>query len=252
MIFLIGSQKSGTTWLRDCFAHVCPVPKREWYFVELYEKISQHIQKFGHLADSAREIACREVMAATWKSLLDSADPCAIFDKSAYPCTSSLMAIRNDLHPFAVRLAHEVFPTAKTIVIVRDPRAVLNSAVQYLNHFRSGWGDTIDPVEFGATWRIQNSQWLSDSPSVMVRYEELKADFIGTLSRVFSSCEIRCSAEIIEKIQAQETNIDAVRPRQPEIYRLGLVDDYKMRLSQEAITKLEDAASPLMTALGYF
>lgn len=251
MIFLIGTQKSGTTWLRDCFAHVCSVPKREWYFVALYEKVSTHVAEFGHLTEAERQTAVRSVMAAAWRSLLESTAPGAIFDKSAYPCTSTFMPVRNDIYSSAVALARDTFPKARIIVIVRDPRAVLNSTVHYLNHFRAGWGEMIDPTEFATNWKIQNTQWLRDEPSMVVRYEDLKADFVGTLSRIFAACELPISAPALEEIRRCEWNIDKTRTRQPEIYRTGLVDEYKQRLSLDTISKVESAAAELMARLMY-
>lgn len=252
MIFLIGSQKSGTTWLRDCFAHVCPVPKhQEWYFVEVYERLAEHIAKYGHLPEQQRAATCRRVVAAAWREMLDAVAPGAVFDKSAYPCAAAISPIRNDLHPLAVQLARDVFSEARIVVIVRDPRAVLNSAIHYVNHFKPGAGQDIDPAEFGATWQLQNSRWLDDGPSVVVRYEDLKTDFIGSLARVFAALGLAPTPEALEHIQRTEFNIEVVRPRQPEIYRRGVIDDYKTGLSPAAIHLLEAAAAPLMARLGY-
>lgn len=251
MIFLIGSQKSGTTWLRDCFAHVCPVPKREWYFPEFYENISKHIDTFSHLPEPEKKTAVRDVVAVAWKELLEATAPNATFDKSAYPCTSTAMPVRHELYPFAVRLAREVFPKASTVVLVRDPRGVLNSTVHYLNHFRAGWGDEIDPAELGANWQTQNSQWLDDEPSVVVRYEDLKSNFIGTMSRILFACGIPHDLQLIERIRANEFNIDNVRHRQPEIYRVGDADSYKRELDPSKIQRVAEAAKGLMTRLGY-
>lgn len=252
MIFLIGSQKSGTTWLRDCFAHVCPVPRsQEWYFVEFYEQIARHIVQYGHLDQDQQAATRRRVIGAAWRELLDAVTPGAVFDKSAYPCTSAIGPLRNDLHPLAVRLAREIFPEARTIVIVRDPRAALNSAIHYVNHFRPGAGDGIDAAEFGATWRHQNTCWLADQPTVVLRYEDLKLDFAGSLARTFAALDLPHDRDTITRIEQAEFDIDRIRARQPEIYRRGIIDEYKDRLAPEILKRLETEAAPLMAQLGY-
>ncbi|SKA26046.1 Sulfotransferase family protein [Enhydrobacter aerosaccus] len=252
MIFLIGTQKSGTTWLRNCFSHVCTVPlQQELYFVELYEHISQHIHTYGHLGEEETLEAIRRVSASSWRSLLDCVKPGTEFDKSAYPCATAHAPIRNDLHPYAVRRAKEVFPDARTVVIVRDPRAVYSSLVEYLNGFQSGWGQKIDPVEFGQTWQLQNTIWLNDRPSIYVRYEDLKKDFVNSLSRIFVACDLVYPQGTLAKITEEEYKIDVGRARQPEIYRLGRVDDFKVRVAPSVIKQIETAAENLMSFLGY-
>ncbi|KAF0097806.1 MAG: hypothetical protein FD144_4755 [Rhodospirillaceae bacterium] len=254
MRFAIGSQKSGTTWLRDCFGHVCTVPKRgEWYFTELYERITQHARLHNILPPERQKAIGERATAAAWKALLDEVEPGATFDKSAYPCWG---AVRNDLHPHAVRLAREVFPDACTVVIVRDPRAVFNSALHYFSTTDSEWAGKIDPADFAATWQTQNCQWIDDAPSVLVRYEDMKSNMHAALTDVFSACRLPCDHDGVARIVAVESDVAAARERAPEpeqrpIYRVGTTDDYLKHLSPETIKEIETAAAPLMARLGY-
>ena len=44
---VIGSQKSGTTWLRDCIHPFAPFCKPEWYFPELIEATHRWLNTYG-------------------------------------------------------------------------------------------------------------------------------------------------------------------------------------------------------------
>ena len=248
MIFLVGTQLSGATWLRDCFSHVCKVPLgQELHLLELHECISRHIKTYVHLNEDDARLASRSVSQAAWRSLLDSAKVGAEFDKATYPATSAHAIVRNDLHHRALGLAREVVPGAKTVVLIRDPRAVFNSTVRYLEKLQPGWGSKVDPIEFALTWQHQNTSWLNDSPTIYLKYEDLKMDFVATLSRVFLACEISCSLETFSTIVAREYAVDAVKSET----RLARVDDFAVRLKMSAIEQIEEGTADLMKFLNY-
>src|SRR5471032_3646446 len=96
--FIIGSQKSGTTWLRDCLDTFVPFCKPEWYFPEFVENVRRTIDTYGSsLSLQERDLRARAAISSAWREI------CSPFmgEKSAYPCSSALMPVRSDLHPQA-------------------------------------------------------------------------------------------------------------------------------------------------------
>lgn len=268
MLFLIGSQKSGTTWLRNCLSHVTPISLgQEWYLPELYEAVSGHINSFGRtLSDDERRNAVNASVRDAWLNMIRAATPGAMADKSAYPCLpTKKLPVRNDLHPFAVRIAKNIFPEGKTLVIVRDPRAVYNSWRHYRQALRSrprsrlglvgawvsDWRQTADAEVFARNWAIQNSRWIEDNPNFVVRYEDLKSDFETTLLRMFENIGMAVDPSVLARIYTEEYEIEKTRERQPEIYRKGVIDDWRNHLSAAESQMIELEAGDLMERLGY-
>ncbi|MEK7996805.1 MAG: sulfotransferase [Planctomycetota bacterium] len=242
MIFLIGSEKSGATWLQKCFSHLCMVaPDQNLHLLELYERLALHVKTYANLSDDRMPEVIRNLSAAAWRAILDGARPGIQLDMSIYPCTSTHAPLRNDLHPYAVRLMREMVPDAKFVVIVRDPRAAYCASVAYLNQFRPGWGKEIDPVEYASTWQHQNIIWLNDHPTTFVKFEDLKNEFVGTLSTVFSACGLSHSAEVLSAIVTHEYSFQSV----------GHPDDFMTHVKPSIVRKIEDTADNLMNFLGY-
>lgn len=268
MLFLIGSQKSGTTWLRNCLSRVTPISLgQEWYLPELYEAVSGHINSFGRtLSDDERRKAVNASVRDAWLNMIRAATPGAMADKSACPCLpTKKLPVRNDLHPFAVRIAKNIFPEGKTLVIVRDPRAVYNSWRHYRQALRgrprsrlglvgawvSDWRQTADAEVFARNWALQNSRWIEDSPNFVVRYEDLKSDFEMTLVRMFENIGMTVDPSVLARIYEAEYEIEKTRERQPEIYRKGVIDDWRNHLSAAESQTIELEAGGLMERLGY-
>jgi hypothetical protein len=245
--FIIGSQKSGTTWLRDCLDTFVPFCKPEWYFPEFAENVQKTIDTFGRgLSSQERAIRAKAATASAWREI------CWPFmgEKSAYPCSSAFMRVRPDLHPQAVRLTKEYLPGSRIAVIVRDPRAVYNSLCHYLDGFRPGWSQEIDVEEFATEWSRQNLAWAADEPDVIVQYESLKADFSTTLRDTLDKMGIKHNVKDIERTKELVFSVDRLRPKQPEIYRTGTIDEWRTKVAPEIAIKIAEVAAPAMAKFG--
>ena len=248
IIHIVGSQKSGTTWLRDCLDVFRPFCKPEWYFPELIEKIEIWANTYGGsilVEDRRRKI--RAIVTAVRRELLGVCTG----EKSAYPCAGPHATVRADLHPRAVSIMKEVFPSVKVAVIVRDPRAVYNSLCHYLDGLRPGWSSEIDIKTFAIEWARQNRGWASSDPSVVVLYEELKLNFITTLNEVLSKMGIPHSFDDLRRAEALVFSVDTLRPKQPEIYRTGTIDEWREKLGAEVVRQIVDGAGETMSFFGY-
>lgn len=246
--FVIGSQKSGTTWLRDCLNYFIPFVKSEWYYVEIFQNIERHVDIYGQGLDSEKkEELINKLCLESW-NILNEGIP---GEKSAYPCTDLLNKYKEDLYPFVVEKIRSRIPNAKIILIVRDPRAVFNSLIHYVEYFRAGWSKELDERAFSENWAIQNSHWINDKPDSIVKYEELKKNFDFVLPRILNDIGIEFTEGDVEEAKFSVFDINKLRPKQPEIYRTGTIDEWRNKLSEETVSVISQHAGHLMNALGY-
>ena len=247
-VFVIGTQKSGTTWLRDCLAEFVSFSKLEWYYPNIFDAISKHVNTFGgHMPADKRKNIVNKLCTNAWEILNEG----HLGEKSAYPCSNELGPLCSDIHPFVVRTMREHFPNANIVVIVRDPRAVFNSLRHYLEHFKAGWSQDIDPRVFAENWAQQNLQWVRDNPDAIVLYEDLKGDFRNTLGDVLVKMKIEHNEEDLVKIENAMYSVDKLRPRQPEIYRTGTTTEWRYKVEPDIARAIIEVAEPAMREIGY-
>jgi aryl sulfotransferase len=167
------------------------------------------------------------------------------------------------------------------ILIVRDPRDVAPSLA---NHYRSSIDDAITfmnnpQAAFGAKpgrlheqlrqelpgWSGHIASWLDqiDIPVHLIRYEDMKADTIGTFrrglnfsSRAASDDDIRRAvsyADFSELLRQEQENGFMEAPRQPGglFFRRGEAGSWRDELNAEQVARIEAAHAPMMQRLGY-
>jgi hypothetical protein len=245
---VIGSQKSGTTWLRDCIHPFAPFCKPEWYFPELIEATHRWLNTYGSsLPPEERNTMLLKILRNAREAALMGSKG----EKSAYPCGGPLTPVRADVHPLAVEQMKSYFPECKITVIVRDPRAVYNSLCHYLNGFKPNWAEEVDVAAFAKVWEYQNLRWADSSPDCLVRYEDLKTDFRKTMKKVLDASELYQDDLGLRKLEADVYPIEKLRPRQPEIYRTGTVDEWRSKVDPRKVDLIGAHAKEGLSRFGY-
>ena len=167
------------------------------------------------------------------------------------------------------------------ILIVRDPRDVAPSLA---NHNR---GSIDEAIRFmcdaaaafcGTSRRLHNQlrqqlpgwsgwmeSWLgqSDIPVHLIRYEDMKADTLGTFRRALDFAGRMASDEDIRRAVAfadfaelrrqEEENGFHEAPSDPggKFFRRGKAGAWRDELTAEQVGRIEDAHAPMMRRLGY-
>lgn len=247
LFFIVGSQKSGTSWLKNCLKHCIRIDSPEWYYPELHALISSHMDKYGASQSvEARRSSAQHMAVAAWAELLREFDG----DKSAYP-NAPADWVRTDLFPQAVQQAKTHFRDGRVVVITRDPRATYNSLKHYLEFHEEGWSLRLDPLDFARNWTLHNSAWLSDEPDVHVRYEDLKTDFDREMATVLKGLALPHDADLVATIRGAEFDVGAHKAELPALYRTGTTDEWMSKLDPSEIAAIEEGAGELMARLGY-
>lgn len=143
-----------------------------------------------------------------------------------------------------------LFPNAKFIHVLRDPRAVANSLLQ------RDWGpSTVE--EFVPFWLQKVTSglaFMSQFPDnfTQVRYEDLVADPTGTLNDISERLKI----PIIDPCRRSRTGVTKETLPQhsylDEPLRPGNSQSWRNDLTTKQIKYIEGSLFPVMSALGYF
>lgn len=216
LLWVFGSARTGSTWLSALLAE--PDGHEEWrepnvgnlFGVHYYERMEgkyslrrgRHWRRYWILGGH------RDVWVSSIRSfVLDGAR--ARFPKMD---ESGLLVIKEPHGSMGAPLLMEALPESRMVLLVRDPRDVAASALSARRrgswlyerrHARLGGGETLGdvPPDRIVETRARAFVHVMDKAreayeahgrrKVLVRYEDLRADTLGTLRRIWQALEVR-------------------------------------------------------------
>jgi hypothetical protein len=263
LVFLVGSQRSGTTWLYLLLSQspaIAPL-----YETRLFSNyLRSCFQTWSDRAGASRTMDGLHnfVTDAQYRAMLREFAAAALATGTANHPSASVILEKSPDHALFAEDILSIFPDAYFLHIVRDPRAVVAS----LKAISPSWG---------MAWTVAGAceRWLThvnaarDIPSITshyheVRYEDLIAAGPRVLSAVFEWIGVAVSPGDCEQY-FRSCQIDALRSdaaigdrlhleiAQNEFFRTGRVDSWKTELSPSEIAHVEAVAGPLMRRLAY-
>ncbi len=167
------------------------------------------------------------------------------------------------------------------IVIVRDPRDVapsvanhhrcsVNEAISFINDFTASYSGTTHRQNGQLrqklpSWSAHVASWLdqTDIPVHLIRYEDMRADTIGTFRRALDFAgrsardeDVRRAvryADFTELRRQEQDKGFAESPHRPGglFFRRGEIGAWRDELTTEQATRLEMIHAPMMRRLGY-
>ena len=260
-IFVIGSPRSGTSWLHRMIAEHPRVASIEGELtvfsrylapvVKAYEREKGHMER-GEWSQGLPLLYSGPEFEAAMAGLLS-----CIYERlhSGRPDATHVL----DKHPdycHHLALMERFMPEARYVHIIRDGREVVVSMISAKRRLGYGAGE----VE-GAAREWQASVMKARAFGAVigtryleVRYEELVSDTAAVLRRVFSHFELVITAEEVERIAADyhislkqvsrgDESLNALRSEQGAIWR--------SRLSVKQRFIMDRVAGRLLFALGY-
>jgi hypothetical protein len=267
MIFIIGSPRSGTTWLQTMIgAHPQVATTVELTLFSRYtapwlkawESEAAHIRQ-GDWEQGLPYIWSDKQFMGFLREFLERA-----YERIVQPETTHIL----DKHPaysFFVEDINKLLPKARFIHAIRDGRDVAVSMMDARKRYGFGT-DTI--TASAAEWKemvvaAQKAKQFEAAPEsryMEVRYESLKSAGVDVLSALFDFCDLPASREevaaIIEahdmkKMKKMQTMQPKEKKRVQTMHRRGRVGSYQCELTPRQKYFFEHKAGDLLRELGY-
>lgn len=269
-VFVVGNPRSGTTWLFEVLeAHPEVAGVFEsWMFHEQFgfagmfdrrlwnaEIIGRWEREFGR-GLGLGPLASRDEVVADVRELSSRWLGRALGPEHRF------LVEKTPMHLHFAPLIGEVFPEARFVEVIRDGRDV---AVSTLAAAR-GWhpeiaskdGDSTSALgvaDLARDWRIcvdvgarhekaLAGRWLR------VRFEDLRADFAGTVSQVLTFCGIPADAKTVERMHAA-TAIATHETGERRFRRAGRVGDWRSEFSLYDAWRFDRVAGEALVETGY-
>jgi Sulfotransferase family len=269
-VFLVGCPRSGTTWLQLLLSqHADVVTTQETHLFSryisriekgwLYEKRPREDDDRGTglatlMSDAQFYALCREFADRILDRItVERPDACVVLEKTP-------------AHVRHADLIRNVYPDARFIHLIRDPRSVVSS----LRAAGRSWGRGWAPTSIIAGSRIWNEDvragraiGLATEAYHELRYEDLKRDGAAALGAVFAFIGIDVDAAFCERAleACSLSNLRqggdgvrsawSLRTEPGGFYRKGDAAGWRDELSGRDVALIEHIAGDLMAETGY-
>ena len=267
VVWIFGTGRSGNTWLSsmmgDIRGHATWGEPRvgmlfgEFYFVNSFEgqrKSNNFILGDGQRAawlDSIRNF------------VLDGA-------RSRFPDIGEdgYLTIKEQVGSVGAPLLMQALPESRMVLLVRDPRDVVASVIDASregawHHERRkgdpGWTSNADEdpnslAEERATRYLKQVGGAKEAydahvgPKVLIRYEELRSDALGTMRRLYSTLGVPVEEEELTRVVEKHSweNIPEEKRGEGKFYRKAKPGGWREDLTAEQAGVVEKVTAPLL------
>jgi hypothetical protein len=263
IVWVFGSGKTGSTWLSDIMK-VLPHHTR-WN--------EPHVgYLFGHLY-YRRDLSARDnfILGSDFRETwLDAIRNLVLEGATArYPEVAEkggYLVIKEPHGSIGAPLLMEALPESRMIFLVRDPRDVAASALHTrLEGARGGPANRADRIAMVAEQpeefiRVRATTYLRDiqhtkqayeaheGHKVLVRYEDLKADTLETMKRIYSALEIPVDEGELARAVERYTweNIPEHKKGPGTVRRRGTFGGWREDLTAEQAEIVESFTAPIL------
>ena len=234
-IFVVGAARSGTTWVYDILtAHSQVAGAYETWLFTMNQGVGNlfgpaHYPP-GHSGlgrSYPREQVVREVREFTARLLAQRLGPAHRF-----------LVEKSPSHVMTMPLIQEIYPDARFVHVLRDGRDVCVSVRQAAKSWAPRWRESFGRSVYTSAWAWKQTirRTLRDGPGLgeallEIRFEDLKADPIAGIARLFDHCRIPWERELLDQI-ATKTDFEAnYRSSESDFRRGGRVGDWRSRFT---------------------
>jgi hypothetical protein len=267
VVWIFCSNRSGSTWLSSMMGEVeghevWNEPLVGKLFGDLY-----YVGAAGH--QKVKHYILGDYHKGSW---LDSIQSFVLSEASArFPevAEGGYLIIKEPNGSIGAPLLSEAMPASRVIFLVRDPRDVAASGLdaarkgswQYENAADRGWKREALADNQPDVWvrrRAQNyvrhagkardAYEAHKGPKVLIRYEELRDDTLGTMERLYSTLGIEVGRGDLERAVEKHSweNIPEKEKGQGKFYRKATPGGWREDLTPGQVEIVEQVSAPLL------
>jgi hypothetical protein len=269
IVWIFGSPKTGSTWLSWMMEGLEGYTVwREPYVGELFGRLYHNWAGEKHFESKHFILGGPQK-----KSWLNSVRSFVLGEASArFPevANGGFLIVKEPNGSIGAPLMMEALPESRMIFLIRDPRDVVASYVDsskkgsYLHERRKGGKHAArfetpadDLLEDMATAYLQNMGNVREAydahqgRKVLIKYEELRADTLGTMKRLYSTLEMGVDEGELERVVEKHSweNIPEEHKGEGKFYRKATPGGWREDLSPEQAEAIERITAPLLEEL---
>jgi hypothetical protein len=256
IVWIFGAGRTGSSWLSGMMGELRghTVWFEPWvgmlfdpYRLRLEDREGKHFI----LAPQYRKTWLRSIRAF----VLDGAE--ARFPEAGG--AGNYLVIKEPGGSVGASLLMEALPESRMVLLVRDPRDVVASWIDA--HREGGWQSTDDGPDASAERGVRvakrylrhvgeakQAYEAHKGRKALVRYEELRADALGTMKRIYSELEIPVEeGELFQAVEKHSwENIPEEEKGEGKFYRKARPGSWREDLTPEQVEMVEKITAPLL------
>jgi hypothetical protein len=157
----------------------------------------------------------------------------------------------------------EALPESRLVLLIRDPRDVVASWIDAVQE--DAWAERRAPGVAASTNPVllarrraegclrnmggaKKAYDAHEGPKALVRYEDLRADTLGTMRRMYASLQIPVDEEELSRVVKKHAweNIPEKKKGEGKFYRKASPGSWREDLTPEQIEVVESITAPLL------
>lgn len=245
-VFIIGCPRSGTSWT---WGLLHDLPCFEPLLIEDFPGLAgatgiERMQESDGLYRTTET-------TVFFSDLDDEVIVRAVEEKQARNA-GKLLLEKTPSHVEKIERIMRLFPKARFIHLLRDPRATVNSLVQteFPNGFRFA-SDLDGAIAFLRRHYEAAKPHLDDPRMLLLRYEALHDDPEAALRQLLHDAGWLHRVDPADLTRAVEANRGRTKSRQGRLFRRGTVDSWRGELGPDAVHRIEEDLADVFATFGY-